>query len=279
MLYVVCGLKLVQFEFKLARISKTLTHVWFLKFFFCNTGEDTELQPRATGSSDSSGMPSVSGASPPAAAVLPTGPHTCCAGVTRRKCESNRRHKWSTHKRPHKYRGINKCILEEVNSASLPFLHGWNQMLMGLNGLLGIAHTLMGPASGSSGGGICCSGSDMSCRFPTLWRTLHAITMWYTFSELYSSMPPVLSKQRHRPLRPIVLSDQLSSQQLTDCGNGGHCTSALGQSKGWWGLGQLAFKWVAMVTWGQLKADKVNWIYSFHSLFSTYLHGSHTIAN
>ena len=33
---------------------------------------------------------------------------------------------------------------------------------------------------------------------------------------------------------------------------------------------QPAFQWVATVTWGKLKADKVNWIYSFHSLFCMY---------
>ena len=40
---------------------------------------------------------------------------------------------------------------------------------------------------------------------------------------------------------------------------------------------QPALKWVATVAWGQLKADKVNWIYSFHLLilYTTYM--DHTL--
>ncbi|KAK0146597.1 hypothetical protein N1851_014050 [Merluccius polli] len=66
---------------------------------------------------------------------------------------------------------------------------------------------LTGPASGSSSGGMFCSGSGMPWRCATLWRTPQAITMWHTFSGRYSSTPPDLSRQRHRPFsRPIALS-------------------------------------------------------------------------
>lgn len=40
---------------------------------------------------------------------------------------------------------------------------------------------------------------------------------------------------------------------------------------------QPTLKWVVMVVWGQLKAAKVNWIYSFHLfiLYTTYM--DHTL--
>ena len=54
-------------------------------------------------------------------------------------------------------------------------------------------------------------------------------TMWHTLSEWYSSIIPVLSRQRHRFFNCLVTST------ATEYSKGHHCTSVLKQSVGWEG--------------------------------------------